>query len=430
MSGIQRQASLVFDDSDDQAIYEHNKARLGKKKQQMKVEQREPSDHHKDFEFIPSDDEASSSDEISESRHPYYNYATEKHDVSADSKLIYQRFRQDTKSEHELLGSPLLLSKSKTLPPGWLDSHGVALGRSPSMNSNRSRPGNMRPNIDTKDHAREPFPSLQDQATSHKANIEDYASAADAQVRSRHRHPELPHESKDPLLANAGIHGAGAGVGLGTGSQGFAKTEGAVVTEVEGICDKIKHVLDLRRSYLKVSLQCPGDDPRDDPDWDIYPQPPQPVWTEDKQRPILEANGETSMSNSVHDTTRNVAPTPNQLRSTASFAGSEKGPQSPNSKRPRKYGQAIGEDFDLDDCYIPGADNSGKYFELDPGSIYQVYDKDQKPIVDVPTLRDYYLAMDTILDISSDGPAKSFAYRRLQYLEGRYDLYALLNEYE
>ena len=51
-------------------------------------------------------------------------------------------------------------------------------------------------------------------------------------------------------------------------------------------------------------------------------------------------------------------------------------------------------------------------------------------MVAIPTLRDYFIALDTIQDIASDGPAKSFAYRRLQYLEGRYNLYALLNEYE
>ena len=36
----------------------------------------------------------------------------------------------------------------------------------------------------------------------------------------------------------------------------------------------------------------------------------------------------------------------------------------------------------------------------------------------------------SILDISSDGPSKSFAFRRLQYLEGKFNLYVLLNEYQ
>ncbi len=32
--------------------------------------------------------------------------------------------------------------------------------------------------------------------------------------------------------------------------------------------------------------------------------------------------------------------------------------------------------------------------------------------------------------VVADGPSKSFAYRRLQYLEGKFNLYVLLNEYQ
>jgi AMP deaminase len=38
--------------------------------------------------------------------------------------------------------------------------------------------------------------------------------------------------------------------------------------------------------------------------------------------------------------------------------------------------------------------------------------------------------LDYILGIISDGPAKSFAYRRLRYLESKWNLYTLLNEYQ
>lgn len=38
--------------------------------------------------------------------------------------------------------------------------------------------------------------------------------------------------------------------------------------------------------------------------------------------------------------------------------------------------------------------------------------------------------LDKILDISSDGPSKSFAFKRLQYLEGKWNLYVLLNEHQ
>jgi AMP deaminase len=33
-----------------------------------------------------------------------------------------------------------------------------------------------------------------------------------------------------------------------------------------------------------------------------------------------------------------------------------------------------------------------------------------------------------VLSIISDGPAKSFAYKRLQYLKSKFELYSLMNE--
>ena len=121
----------------------------------------------------------------------------------------------------------------------------------------------------------------------------------------------------------------------------------------------------------------------------------------------------------------------NSWPSNASQAGSDKGPSSPTGlKKARKPGHAVGEDFDLNECFIPSEQRKSLRFEMDEGSVYQVHGEDGKPIVEVPSLRDYFMALDTVLEIASDGPAKSFAYRRLQYLEGRYNLYTLLNEYE
>ena len=38
--------------------------------------------------------------------------------------------------------------------------------------------------------------------------------------------------------------------------------------------------------------------------------------------------------------------------------------------------------------------------------------------------------LDFILDVISDGPAKSFAYRRLQILESKWNMHVLLHEFE
>jgi len=90
MTSLSQQRSIVFDsDDDDDAIYEHNKARLTEKEQQAtKLERRKTladldlkgSSTH-DLEMSASEDELSEDDDTG-IRHPYYNYATEKHDVS------------------------------------------------------------------------------------------------------------------------------------------------------------------------------------------------------------------------------------------------------------------------------------------------------------------------------------------------------------
>ena len=74
-------------------------------------------------------------------------------------------------------------------------------------------------------------------------------------------------------------------------------------------------------------------------------------------------------------------------------------------------------------------------FQLDQSGVFQVYETSKSeeldtPIVNIPTIREFYIDLDAILTVSSDGPSKSFAFRRLQYLEGKFNLYYLLNEYQ
>jgi AMP deaminase len=373
-----------------------------------------------------------------EPKHPYYNYATEKSDTHADAKLIYQRHRLDTSAAQSDVASPLLTAKSVALPPAMVDPDGSGLGRTASTISRTSRTslqnvtGPM--NYVAPTSSREAFPPFEKhEKGEYGRQGPDPFLAADAQARSHAYHPGLPHEFKDSLLAREGFHGAGAGVGIGSGADGLAPSDDAVISEIEAICRKIKTVLDLRQAYLKVSLQCPGDNPKDEETWEIYPPPPEPVWTEDKVRPTpgnLEAEP-GSLSNSLYMADPVSTAHSAKAGSVPSVAGSDaQMPQSPTTRKRRKAGQAIGEDFDMNECFIPGK-HLGLDFTLNEGSVYQVYETDtSKPIVQVPTLRDYYVALDAIGDIASDGPAKSFAYRRLQYLEGRYNLYTLLNEYQ
>ena len=57
-------------------------------------------------------------------------------------------------------------------------------------------------------------------------------------------------------------------------------------------------------------------------------------------------------------------------------------------------------------------------------------DIDKKPVFDIPTIREYFMDLDFVLGVISDGPAKSFAFRRLQYLRGKFTMHTLLNEFQ
>ena len=157
----------------------------------------------------------------------------------------------------------------------------------------------------------------------------------------------------------------------------------------------IQKILDMRHKYIRLSLQGPMDDPRDDSSWPVYPPMPEPSWKDDGQR------RSTSAGLDDDDTERAVRP----------------------GKKPRKMGQDIGEDFDIEDL-LPVPGESEMTYQLDENGVFQVYETTKSaeldmPIVAIPTLRDFYMDLDAILEISSDGPSKSFAFRRLQYLEGK-----------
>ena len=433
-------ASRVSTNQDDGRL---RKDSIRKTPKLPKDEDKDDDDDEEEEELYVAED-AEVSDESDEPPedghvpHPFYHYAVEKRDTFADAKLIYQRHRMDTKSEKEL-GSPLMLGKSYSLPASALDGEMTALNRSPSMASRQSRlshrsnaPSGLHFN-----HAKDSMPPLQ----THIGNLQDLrpdpALLADAAARDHKRHPALPHEFKDPLLAHEGMHGAGAGMGLGSGPGGLAPNDESIVSEVRSVCEKIKKILDLRQKYTKVSLQCPGDNPKDDENWEIYPPPPNPVWNEHKAREqphdYIPPNSTSSSLYMADLRARNASGAElNMWNSNTSQAGSDRGgPASPTGvKKARKQGHDVGEDFDINECIIPGKQAKEYRYEMDEGSVFQVYDETGKSLVKVPTLRDYFMDLDSILDVASDGPAKSFAYRRLQYLEGRYSLYTLLNEYE
>jgi AMP deaminase len=48
----------------------------------------------------------------------------------------------------------------------------------------------------------------------------------------------------------------------------------------------------------------------------------------------------------------------------------------------------------------------------------------------VPNIREYFVDLDYILGVISDGPVKSFAFRRLKYLASKFTMYTLINEFQ
>lgn len=242
-------------------------------------------------------------------------------------------------------------------------------------------------------------------ATPEQPKASAYSEAvfqADVAARKHALHPGLPHENKGSLIADAGLHGAGAGVGIGASGGGYAAGDDYVTAELRTIYGNISQVLDIRHKYMRLSLQGQHDNPKDDPSWHIYPPPPEIVWDPLKQeRRAWNDDGDMSAS---------------QLA------------------RTRKLGRDIGEDFNMDDL-TPLPEKSELNFKLDEAGVFQVYETTKsadmdEPIVHIPTLQEYYIDLKAITKASEDGPSKSFAFRRLQYLEGKFKLYALLNEYQ
>ncbi|KZO96504.1 AMP deaminase [Calocera viscosa TUFC12733] len=88
------------------------------------------------------------------------------------------------------------------------------------------------------------------------------------------------------------------------------------------------------------------------------------------------------------------------------------------------------EEFEFGKCEIPGEHQWS--FEMDEKGVYQLHANDdkQKPLFRVPDIREYFIDLDALLTVMTDGPAKSFAFRRLRYLSSKWTMYTLLNEYQ
>ncbi|KAF9194526.1 AMP deaminase [Haplosporangium sp. Z 767] len=154
-----------------------------------------------------------------------------------------------------------------------------------------------------------------------------------------------------------------------------------ITQELKMLYTNFQKCIDLRAKYMKVSCQRVGDNPSDVDNWASYPE---------SQPPSEDSEGE--------------------------------------------YGpETVGKDFVLEDVVIPGV--CDQFFEMDDTGIYQVYRtkedmSNDKPVIQVPKPKEYFQDLDFVLSVISNGPEKSFAFRRLNYLDSKWNMYILLNEYE
>lgn len=341
-----------------------------------------------------------------------YDYAYEKSMSHAEAKLFYQRHQLASKNADGEQQSQSFVTPSQSVTPSIYGGDTEAPSRAESITGSRSNQshvlsgGGTQPTSAT---AMPPQPPLSEASASLSPAINplrrrESFEAADRSARNHAMHPGLPHEEKPYILATEGIHGAGAGIGVGQGAGGFAANDNAITAELNVICRKIQNILEKRRKYMRLSSQRAGDNPRDQPGWRLYPPPPEPAWDKGKD------------------------PTG------AAYPGGEEATLASSRSKRKTETQEVGQDFDMNDLQ-PLPEVSPMTFKLDESSVFQVYETDEacemnEPIIDIPSLRDFYMDLDTITDVTTDGPIKTFAFRRLAYLEGKFSLHSLLNEYQ
>lgn len=358
-----------------------------------------------------------------------YNYAHERSLSHVDAKLFYQRHKIETKQETEGLTSS---RRSRTVSSSVnFDLDRLSRAASTASTSRHSEQAQVR-----KDHtAKSPRTfelSSRDDSTS---NLE--ISSSDLTNVGLHVSPqgqETSGEGSD--MAEISLKYRTTGIEAEVATVGVESSD--IAPEMRSICTSIKRVQELRQKYIGLSLQGLEDNPKDGPGWAIYPPPPEPVWDDVRNRPRSVGSGNNSLANSKVlslDHTQSRSSLQNLSGpATAQQVPSQQVPSSP-ARRPRKLGQDIGEDFELSDFFpLPGEDGE-MIFKLDSGSVYQVYENSKAeqmdtPVYEIPTLRDFYMDLEYIIEVSSDGPSKSFAFRALDILEGKYNLYFLVNTYE
>ena len=352
----------------------------------------------------------------------YYDYTSDKSLSHADSKLFYQRHRIEQQASADNTNP---LERVTSFPLGAVSEglRKVTLQPKPGevgFDRRASSPLNdklLTQKDGTHSHKLEVKTAPSHRIDSSNAIRESPDQDSLAQAQAAYRSYDPARVSEPNIAVEAADTNAAASINSLVGS------DLAITSELSLIYTNIQKILDLRHKYMRLSLQEQGANPKDEPSWNIYPPPPEPAWNQKNQHISPLHADPTSVVDS---------PTPTWP---GSFGNDNFQPQPrPSARKGRKPGQDIGEDFEFSDI-LPLPEESEMIFKLDESGVFQVYENQKSaemetPILAIPTIRDFYMDLDAILYISSEGPTKSFAFRRLQYLEGKFNLYFLLHEYQ
>ena len=357
----------------------------------------------------------------------FYDYTSDRSLSHADSKLFYHRHQIEQRASVDA-GSPLEWPGSLPLGKGGERLREAVLQPEQSETDPGGYSHSSNSNAKTQEVSKGETYAASSGAKTALNNLPNPAKTSSEVITQSHpdygRQPTKPYGLSEVVSSpRQNYSEKDAASGLVANASDHVGNNLTITPELSIIYTNIQKILDRRHKYMRLSLQEQGANPKDEPSWNIYPPPPEPAWSEENQQDFTSQPALTS---------------PNDDRAppvTRSFTNDYLQPQpKPSMRKGRKPGQDIGEDFEFADI-MPLPEESEMNFKLDTSGVYQVYENStsaeiEVPIVAIPTLRDFYMDLDAILQISSEGPTKSFAFRRLQFLEGKFNLYFLLNEYE
>lgn len=375
----------------------------------------------------------------------YYDYVAEKQMSHTDSKLFYQRSQMESKkSESNLWGSLQNTHLENSVPQQKLVAQSIeenTVGTGPDVSQSVLPDSNVNNNNGVK--------FLTGKAKLNEDLIINTSQGPNTKKPLRGPTVDNPNfQTTNQLIPEFGsgqdIHSQseilgkyGELTGFGTRSEtaGISTTDDtSIVSELVSIYANIQKILDLRRKYIRLSLQLDGDNPRDEPNWRIYPPPVEPAWYQKSDSKSDFVPKEKTNLSDKSSCCMTSFPEESQISKSDSSNNPSQLSRPIYSPKTRKPGQEIGEDFDLAD-ELPVSEPSEMTFRLDDNGVYQVYEnlkaeELEKPAIIIPSLREFYMDLEEILNISSDGPSKSYAFRRLKYLEVKFNLYVLLNGYQ